>query len=63
MPDNVLKFQVGMGYRESVCEEDTLKYDGPSVKDLVNFKFLASEARKAVGLSRSLAIRQLSVCV
>ena len=26
-------------------------------------KLLASEARKAVGLSRSLAIRQLSVCV
>ena len=25
--------------------------------------FIASEARKAVGLSRSLAIRQLSVCV
>ena len=26
-------------------------------------QFIASEARKAVGLSRSLAIRQLSVCV
>ena len=41
---------------------ETLTISTP-LKNIYLIQLVASEARKAVGLSRSLAIRQLSVCV